>query len=158
MHSKKYFSKLQKKLDALLQRPIETLSEERTTWYCKSLWRKHTLAWLISEILKKVKLSRIYINQSNRETAIKAMDEAGIEARRIIVRASGRKNEASVRSYACHLNEPKKRPISNFEYLIIIKKFCNWHPRENHWHQTYTLPNRYYLYNKTLWNKKSEFC
>lgn len=129
MHSKKYFSKLPKKLDALLQRPIETLSEERTTWYCKFLLRKHTLAWLISEILKKVKLSRIYINQSNRETAITAMDEAGIKARRIIVRASGRKNEASVRSYASHLNEPKKRPVSNFEYLIIIKQFCNWHPQ-----------------------------
>lgn len=34
-------------------------------------------------------------NQSSRETAITAMDEAGLEARHII-RASGRKNEASV--------------------------------------------------------------
>lgn len=72
----------------------------------------------MSDILKKVKLSRLYTNHSSLETAITAMDKAGIEARHII-RASGRKNEASVRSYACHMNEP------NVEYLIIIKQFCN---------------------------------
>lgn len=75
----------------------------------------------MSEILKKVKLSRLYTNHSNRETAITAMDEAGIKARRIIVRASGRKNEASVRSYACHLNEPKKRQMSNI--LLLSSNF-----------------------------------
>lgn len=73
---------------------------------------------------KKVKLSGKYTNQSSRKTAITATDEAGLEARHII-RAEGRKNEASVRSYACHLNEPKKRQISNIAYLIIITQCCN---------------------------------
>lgn len=48
------------------------------------------------------------------------MDEEGIEAKHII-RASGRKNEASVRSLACHLNEQKKRQMSN-----ISLSSCNF--------------------------------
>lgn len=47
----------------------------------------------MSEILKKDKFSRIYTNQSSRETAITAMDEAGIEAKHIKY-ALGPKNEA----------------------------------------------------------------
>ncbi|XP_052679231.1 uncharacterized protein LOC128160024 [Crassostrea angulata] len=126
---KKYLSKLHKKLDALWQRPLEAFSEESTTWFCRSPLGKNTLASLMSEISKKAKLSRIYTNHSIRATAITAMDEAGIEARHIM-RASGHKNESSIRSYACRLNEPKKRQMS--DCLSSALGTVNKNPTESH--------------------------
>lgn len=126
---KKYLSKLHKKLDALWQRPLEAFSEESTTWFCRSPLGKNTLASLMSEISKKAKLSPIYTNHSIRATAITAMDEAGIEARHIM-RASGHKNESSIRSYACRLNEPKKRQMS--DCLSSALGTVNKNPTESH--------------------------
>ncbi|XP_062577122.1 uncharacterized protein LOC134238991 [Saccostrea cucullata] len=121
---KKYLSKLHKKLEALWQRPLEAFSEENETWYCRSPVGKNTLACLMSEISKKANLSRLYTNHSIRATVITAMDDAGIEARHIM-RASGHKNESSIRSYACRLNENKKREMSDCLSSALGTVTCN---------------------------------
>ncbi|XP_048757928.2 uncharacterized protein LOC125668156 [Ostrea edulis] len=108
---KKYLNKLHPEIDALWQRPLNSFDENSSVWYCKSPLGKNILSNMMPEISKLGKLSRIYTNHSIRATVITALDNAGVEARHIMC-ASGHKNEASIRSYACRLNDTKKREMS----------------------------------------------
>ncbi|CAC5424211.1 unnamed protein product [Mytilus coruscus] len=67
---------------------------------------------MMPEISEKAKFSRRYTNHSIRVTSITAMDEAGIEARHIM-RASGHRSEASIRSYSKRIRENNQREMSD---------------------------------------------
>ena len=78
-----------------------------------------TLKLCVNDLIKHIciflfqaGLSRVYSNHSIRATSITLLDDSGIEARHIM-RVSGHKNEASIRSYASRLNDTKKREISD---------------------------------------------
>ena len=109
---KKYLTKLHPKLDALWQRPREFYDDDDSVWYYNSPAGKHTLSQMMASISKKSKLSKLYTNHSIRATTITSLDHAGFEARHIM-RTSGHKSEASIRSYSSRLSESKKREISS---------------------------------------------
>ena len=67
---------------------------------------------MMPEISRNGNLSKVYTNHCVQATSITGLDNAGVEARHIM-RASGHKSEASIRSYACHLTENKARQMSN---------------------------------------------
>jgi hypothetical protein len=66
---------------------------------------------MMKTISKAAHLGQIYTNHSVRATHMCILDEAGFEARHIM-RTSGHKNEASIRSYSHRLSERKKRDIA----------------------------------------------
>jgi integrase len=109
---KKYLDKLHPKLDDLWQRPLNSYLESNPVWYCRSPLGKNTLGNMMAEISQLGNLSNAYSNHSIRATAITALDDGGIETRHIM-RASGHKNEGSIRSYSCRLSEAKKREMSD---------------------------------------------
>ena len=116
----KYISKLHPSCDALWQRPLETFNENDSVWYCKSPLGKNTLSHMMAKISKLAKLSRIYTNHCLRATAITHLDTGGFEARHIM-RASGHRSEASIRSYSSRLTESKQREMSD----CLSKPFKN---------------------------------
>ena len=67
---------------------------------------------MMSDISRNAQLSKIYTNHCVRATSITSLDNAGVEARHIM-RASGHKSEASIRSYACRLTEDKQQQMSD---------------------------------------------
>ena len=63
-------------------------------------------------ILFQACLSQVYSNHSIRVTCVTMLDEQGFDARHIM-RVTGHRNEASMRSYSSRLNDNKKRKISD---------------------------------------------
>lgn len=108
----KYLSKLNENIDDLWQRPLDSFNESDTVWYYKSPMGKTTLGNMMPEISRIANLSKKYTNHCIRATSITALDRAGFEARHIM-RASGHKSEASIRSYSYRLSEEKKREMSD---------------------------------------------
>ena len=104
---KGYLEKLHPDLDALWQRPLESFDQEQTVWFYKTPLGKNALGVFMSQISKIGGLSQIYTNHCVRATSITTLDNAGVAARHIM-RASGHKSEASIRSYSCRLSEGKK--------------------------------------------------
>jgi hypothetical protein len=104
---KSYLERLHPQLGDLWQRPRDSYEEHEQIWHCRSALGKNMLAIMMPDISEQAKLSFRYTNHSFRATAITALDDTGIEARHI-VRASGHKSEASIRSYAKRLSENKK--------------------------------------------------
>jgi hypothetical protein len=72
----------------------------------------HSIGGFMKQISKMAKLAHTYTNHSVRATHITILDEAGHEARHIM-RTTGHKNEASIRSYSHRLSDKKKRDISS---------------------------------------------
>ena len=72
----------------------------------------------MSKISTMAGLSQSYTNHCIRATNLTALDDVGIEARHIM-RVSGHKSEASIRSYACRLNAKKKEQISETLSAVI---------------------------------------
>ncbi|CAB4021335.1 PREDICTED: uncharacterized protein LOC105327636 [Paramuricea clavata] len=107
----KYKSKLNKDINALWQRPLDSFVPEEETWFCKAPLGKNTLANMMATISRQGELSQRYTNHSIRSTAITVLDEAGYEARHIMA-ISGHRNEASIRSYSAHVSEEQTRRIS----------------------------------------------
>ena len=116
----KYIAKLNPSCDALWQRPLETYIENASVWYCKSPVGQNTLSQMMVKISKLAKLSKTYTNHCLRATAITHLDAGGFEARHIM-RASGHRSEASIRSYSSRLTESKQREMSN----CLSKPFKN---------------------------------
>ena len=106
-----YLSKLSN-IDSLWQRPLDSFLAEDRVWYCQAPVGKNTLSHMMAKISTSAKLSATYSNHGVRATCITMLDDSGIEGRHIM-RVSGHKNEASIRSYACQLNDQKKRQISD---------------------------------------------
>ena len=83
-----------------------------STWYCNSPLGKNSLAELMAEISKIAHLSTIYTNHSVRATSITVMDIGGITGRHIM-KVSGHRSEASLKSYSNRVSDRKKREISD---------------------------------------------
>ena len=75
----------------------------------------------MSAISQAAGLSRVYTNHCIRATCVTVLDDAGIEARHIM-RITGHKNEASIRSYSCRLSDAKKRSISETISETVLPK------------------------------------
>ncbi|XP_052262749.1 zinc finger MYM-type protein 2-like [Dreissena polymorpha] len=116
----KYLSKLNPKLEALWQRPLESFQETSNIWYCAAPLGKNTLSGMMSSISRQAGLSKVYTNHCLRATSITKLDRHGFEARHIM-RASGHKSEASIRSYSTHLSEDQQRDMSD----CLSKPFSN---------------------------------
>ncbi len=74
----KYKSKLNKDLDALWQRPLDSFVPEEETWFCKAPLGKNTLANMMATISRQGLLSQRYTNHSIRSTTMTVLDEAGL--------------------------------------------------------------------------------
>jgi hypothetical protein len=81
-------------------------------WYVDLAVGKNTLSKFMSNISDVGKLSSVYKNHSVRATSITVMDTGGISGRHII-KVSGHKTEASLKSYSHHVCDRKKREISD---------------------------------------------
>ena len=106
----KYLSKLSD-LHDLWQRPLDSFIENEQ-WYCRVAIGKNTLSKFMVNLSTSARLSRANTNHCIRATCVTTLDEAGVEARHIM-RITGHKNEASIRSYSCRLSDEKKRAISS---------------------------------------------
>ncbi len=107
----KYIGKLHPDNDALWQRPCDSFVEDEP-WYTRAPLGKNPLGNMMRSISTTACLSRTYTNHCIRATAITALDDAGVEARHIM-RTTGHKSEASIRSYASRVCDEKKRSISD---------------------------------------------
>jgi hypothetical protein len=108
---RKYLSKLNDECPDLWQRPLDSFIDE-DRWYCNAPIGKNPLGGFMKRISAAAKLSMMYTNHSVRATHISTLDDAGYEARHIM-RMSGHKSEASIRSYSHRLSDRKKRCIAN---------------------------------------------
>lgn len=106
----KYLHKLSS-IDALWQRPLESFLDGAAVWYYKSPMGVNTLAAMMPKISRMIPLSQIYTNHCIRATCITALDASGYEARHIM-KVSGHKSEASIRSYTDKLTDSRKRKIA----------------------------------------------
>jgi hypothetical protein len=69
---------LNKDINALWQRPLDSFVPEEETWFCKARLGKNTLANMMATISRQGELSQRYTNHSIRSTAITVLDEAGL--------------------------------------------------------------------------------
>jgi hypothetical protein len=99
-----YISKLNPKCEAIWQRPKDFVYEGDNVG-------KHLLGLMMTNIAKRGQLSRHYTNHSIRATSIVIMDESGFESRHIM-KVSGHKSEASLKSYVQNIPNKKKIEIS----------------------------------------------
>ena len=107
-----YLSKLHPGLKFLWQRPKQKIQETTDNcWYCNVPVGKNTLGNFMKDVSKAANLSKQYTNHSIRATAVTVLDHSNFEARHIM-RVSGHKSEASIRSYSRRLSESKQREIS----------------------------------------------
>jgi hypothetical protein len=100
---KKYLGKLHASIDDLWTLEITEMQE---VWYSRSAIGKNTLNGMMTATTCQSCIP------TTSATAITALNDAGVEARRIM-RASGHKSESSIRSYSCRLSEPRKQAISD---------------------------------------------
>ena len=108
-----YLSKLHPSLDSLWQRhkSLENFKSSDDVWYCNAALGKNTLGSFMKTISDDCELSREYTNHCIRATAVSILDDNDFEARHIM-RVSGHKSEASIKSYSRQLTESKQRQIS----------------------------------------------
>ena len=99
--------------DALWQRPLNNFIEDEL-WYSRQPLGHNTLNELMKIISISACLHQIYTNHHIRATTITLLDSAAIEARHIM-RTSGHKSEASIRSYSSRMNDCQKQNISDVE-------------------------------------------
>ena len=93
-------------------------------WYSKNPLGINTLGTLMQQISKKLKLSQCFTNHSIRATVITILSRSGFESREIM-RVTGHKSEASLRSYDRDNSASCKRQISatlNFEHVETKKQ------------------------------------
>ncbi|XP_062574912.1 uncharacterized protein LOC134236784 [Saccostrea cucullata] len=109
---KKYIEKFSPDRNDLWQRPRDTFNQDDDVWYMNSPVGKNTLSQFMMEISKVGKLSREYRNHSVRATSITVMDIGGISGRHIM-KVSGHKSKASLKSYSHFVSDKKKREISD---------------------------------------------
>ncbi|XP_060575807.1 uncharacterized protein LOC132733222 [Ruditapes philippinarum] len=117
----KYMSKLNPKCEALRQGPLESFNENDKVWFYNAPLGKSILANLMPKISTQANLSRIYTNHCLRATAIKALDDAGVEARHIM-RVSGHQSMLSIDLYAKRLSESKKEEINDILSAPFVAK------------------------------------
>ena len=120
-----YLSKLHPELEFLWQR-TKDFPSETDSWYCKVPLGKNIISNFTKEVSKTANLFQHYPNHSIRTTSVTVLDHCNFEARHII-RVSGHKSEASIRSYSRRLPENKQRHIADallqpVDYSKTIKR------------------------------------
>ena len=107
-----YISKLHPDEKSLWQRPRENVLEFSTSWFCRVPVGEKALGKMMATLSAKYSLSKRYTNHCVRVTSLELMDDDQIPGRHII-RVSGHKSEASIKSYARKLSAVRKRQISD---------------------------------------------
>jgi len=123
---RKYLSKLHPDLECLWQRPLDSFAPSYGVWYSKVPLGKNTLGDMMAEISDVAGLSQRYTNHCIRATFISTLDRAGIEARHIM-RDSGHKSEAFIRSYSRRLTESTlvmDLEVSRLSLHSMTRIFC----------------------------------
>ena len=98
--------------------------ETEKVWFSKNPLGKNTLGSLMQQISTKLHLSQCFTNHSIRATVITILSSSGFESRDIM-RVTGHKSEASLRSYDRDNSASCKRQISrtlNFEHVETKKQ------------------------------------
>ena len=108
---KKYLEKRNSDSDHLFQQPRPKVTELDSTWYTSRPVGVRVLNEMMKSISKDANLSRVYTNHSVRATTITLLAHAGVETREIM-KVSGHRNEASVRSYNADSSDAQKRAYS----------------------------------------------
>ena len=102
-----YLSKLNPELKFLWQRLKQAIqATDDNCWYCNVPVGKNTLGNFMKDISRAADLSKQYTNHSIRATAVTVLDHSNFEAGHIM-RVTGHKSEASIRSYSRRLSENK---------------------------------------------------
>ena len=108
-----YLSKLYPGLNSLRQRPKQTAMDDENIWYNKVVVGKKTLWLFMKKLSKSAELSKEYTNHCIRATAVTVLDQNNFEARHIM-RVSGHKSEASIRSDSRRLSIREAKRLSKF--------------------------------------------
>ena len=109
-----YISKLDPTANSLYCKPIirKSFSADDNVWYTAVPIGKNTLGNYMKIISSKLKLSQSYTNHSIRATVVTLLSRTGFESREIM-RLTGHKSEASLRSYDKENSAERKREISD---------------------------------------------
>ena len=108
-----YISKLHPLQEALWQKPRLSVPDNSSAyWYCNVPMGDKALGKMMSEMSGKYGLSKRYTNHCVRVTSLQILDDEQIPERHII-RVSGHKSEASIKSYARKLSSSRKHAISD---------------------------------------------
>ena len=102
-----YLSKLNLGLNSQWQRPKQMAMEDENIWHDKVPVEKNMLGLFMKKLSKSAELSKEYTNHCIRATAVTILDQNNFKARHIM-RVSGHKSEASIRSYSRHLSSDSK--------------------------------------------------
>ena len=104
-----YLSKLYPELKFLSQRPKQAIqTTDDNCWYCNVPVGKNTIGNFMKDISRAADMSKQHTNHSIRATAVTVLDHSNFEARHIM-RVTGHKSEASIRSYSRRLSENKQK-------------------------------------------------
>ena len=105
---KKYMQKRNPENYYLFQQPRPNVIEEDEVWYTSRPVGVRILNDMMKTLSKEASLSRTYTNNSVRATTITLLAHAGVETCEIM-KVSGHRNEASVRSYNADSSDTQKR-------------------------------------------------
>ena len=106
-----YLSKLNKECDALFTYPKPKFLAEENTWFTKKPMGENALSNWMAKLSKEANLSQRYTNHSLRATVATRLSRAGVEGRHII-KVTGHKHEASLKSYVTEQTTSEKRKLS----------------------------------------------
>lgn len=102
------------KCEELSQRPNDFVYEGDSIWYNNYPIGRYIMVSMMTNIAQRGQLSGYYNNHCIRATSIVIMDEFGFKSRHIM-KASGHKSDASLKSNA--QNIPNKKKIEILECL-----------------------------------------
>ena len=120
---KLYLSKLNKDANSFYCKIVnkKDFSKSDDIWYTTAPVGRNTLGNFMKVISKKLNLSHDYTNHSIRATVVTLLSKHGFQSREIM-RLTGHKSEASLRSYEKENSNERKRDISQ-----TLNKFSNFH-------------------------------
>ena len=107
-----YLKKLNKANSCLWQCPKRKVQDDEEEWYENAPVGKHPLESFMKKLSKGAGLSMMYTNHCIRATVISNLDKAGFKARHIKA-ISGHKSDETIKSYATHCPDFKKREMSD---------------------------------------------
>ena len=103
-----YISKLHPPQEALWQKPMLFVPDHSSAyWYCNAPIGDKALGKMMSDMSAQYGLSKRYTDQCVRVTSLQILDDEQIPGRHVI-RVSGHKSEASIKSYERKLSSSRK--------------------------------------------------
>ncbi|XP_070572604.1 zinc finger MYM-type protein 2-like [Ptychodera flava] len=106
-----YRSKMNRRCDALFQRPRDNYNTEDAVWFDNKPIGKNTLSTMMASISTAAELSQRYTNHSIRATSITLLSEAGFNNRHIMS-VSRHRNEGSISSYVRDTSIQQKKQMA----------------------------------------------